>query len=174
MSASRSLIFQRAAPRLRSLYRRFLRELPTHSPVALLQSSPLQQRIRHQISTPHVHPTPSTPAPSIPSSAASPSLSYGAPTDSSDEPVNEAKLDRELAAADQYVQYLRAQRVHTTLLERYNPGMNMSEEDRVRLTARRVGMDLPVEMQRVLDKMNIRNDEGGGGQGESGDGGERT
>lgn len=29
------------------------------------------------------------------------------------------------------------------LLERYNPGMGMNEEERVRLTARRVGMDLP-------------------------------
>lgn len=49
------------------------------------------------------------------------------------------------AQADQLVQYLRAQREYTTLLERYNPGMNMDEEERVRLTARRVGMDLPVE-----------------------------
>ena len=49
------------------------------------------------------------------------------------------------AHADQLVQYLRAQRQYTTLLERYNPGMNMDEEERVRLTARRVGMDLPIE-----------------------------
>ena len=57
-----------------------------------------------------------------------------------------------LQEGQQYVHYLRAQRVYTTLLERYNPGMNMNEEDRVRLTARRVGMDLPPELQ------------GGGGQ----------
>ncbi|KAI1503479.1 hypothetical protein F5X99DRAFT_375342 [Biscogniauxia marginata] len=49
------------------------------------------------------------------------------------------------AQADQLLQYLKAQRQYTTLLERYNPGMNMDEEERVRLTARRVGMDLPVE-----------------------------
>lgn len=35
--------------------------------------------------------------------------------------------------------------MYATLLERYNPGMNMDEEERVKLTARRVGMDLPVE-----------------------------
>jgi len=34
-----------------------------------------------------------------------------------------------------------------TLVERYNPGMNMTEEDRVRMTARRVGMDLPEELR---------------------------
>jgi ATP synthase assembly factor FMC1, mitochondrial len=46
---------------------------------------------------------------------------------------------------DQLIQYLKAQRVYTALLERYNPGMGMDEEERVRLTARRVGMDLPKE-----------------------------
>jgi hypothetical protein len=35
--------------------------------------------------------------------------------------------------------------MYATLLERYNPGMNMEEEERVKLTARRVGMELPVE-----------------------------
>ncbi|KAK7943646.1 uncharacterized protein PG986_012759 [Apiospora aurea] len=46
---------------------------------------------------------------------------------------------------DQFVQYLKAQRQYVTLIERYNPGMGMDEEERTRLTARRVGMDLPVE-----------------------------
>jgi hypothetical protein len=36
--------------------------------------------------------------------------------------------------------------MYATLLERYNPGMGMDEEERVRLTARRVGMDLPDEV----------------------------
>jgi len=49
------------------------------------------------------------------------------------------------AATEQFVEYLRAQRLYISLLERYNPGMNMAEEQRVRLTARRVGMDLPHE-----------------------------
>ncbi|KAK1755625.1 ras guanyl-nucleotide exchange factor [Echria macrotheca] len=47
--------------------------------------------------------------------------------------------------AEEMARYLRAQRTYTMLLERYNPGMGMSEEERVRLSARRVGMDLPVE-----------------------------
>ncbi|KAI0382272.1 hypothetical protein F5Y04DRAFT_253358 [Hypomontagnella monticulosa] len=59
---------------------------------------------------------------------------------SADEPHEHA-----VAQADQLLQYLKAQRQYTTLLERYNPGMNMDEEERVRLTARRVGMDLPLE-----------------------------
>lgn len=46
---------------------------------------------------------------------------------------------------EQYIQYVKAQRMYATLLERYNPGMSMDEEERVRLTARRVGMDLPTE-----------------------------
>ncbi|EED16774.1 Ras guanyl-nucleotide exchange factor RasGEF, putative [Talaromyces stipitatus ATCC 10500] len=46
---------------------------------------------------------------------------------------------------EQFVQYAKAQRMYATLLARYNPGMDMDQEERVRLTARRVGMDLPVE-----------------------------
>lgn len=45
------------------------------------------------------------------------------------------------------MQYLQAQRKYTTLVERYNPGMNLDEEERVRLTARRVGMEMPVEFE---------------------------
>lgn len=51
-----------------------------------------------------------------------------------------------LAEAEQFALYAAAQRSYATLVERYNPGMGMAEEDRVRLTARRVGMELPVEV----------------------------
>ncbi|KAI0593599.1 hypothetical protein F4775DRAFT_577401 [Biscogniauxia sp. FL1348] len=61
---------------------------------------------------------------------------------------HDAEHEHAVAQADQLLQYLRAQRQYTTLIERYNPGMNMDEEERVRLTARRVGMDLPVEYSR--------------------------
>ena len=47
--------------------------------------------------------------------------------------------------AEQFIAYLKAQRIYGALLERYNPGMGMDEEERVRLSARRVGMNLPVE-----------------------------
>lgn len=49
--------------------------------------------------------------------------------------------------AREYLQYIKAQRMYATLLERYNPGMNMDEEERVKLTARRVGMELPIEFR---------------------------
>ena len=96
----------------RSLYRRFLRELPSRTPSILANPSPIQKHIRADFSSPS--PTPST-------------------------------QRRQLQEAEQHVQYLKAQRMYTTLVERYNPGANMNEEEKVRLTARRVGMDLPVE-----------------------------
>lgn len=79
----------------------------------------------------------------------------------SDAPPNEANLD----AMNQMTQYLHAQRMYTTLVERYNPGMNMDEEERTRLTARRVGMELPKELQAVFGG-------GSGGSGRDGQGGE--
>lgn len=54
----------------------------------------------------------------------------------------------DLAAAEQFAEYLRSQRMYGVLLDRYNPGMNMDEQERVRLTARRVGMDLPQTLKR--------------------------
>lgn len=52
----------------------------------------------------------------------------------------------QLAETEQYIQFAKAQRLYSTLLERYNPGMYMDEEERVRLSARRVGMNLPKEL----------------------------
>lgn len=65
---------------------------------------------------------------------------------------NPQRADADAAEAEQFAAYLRAQRTYVTLVERYNPGMNMDEEERVRLTARRVGMDLPIEFKNRLDK----------------------
>ena len=56
-------------------------------------------------------------------------------------------MDTRLQEAEQYIQYLQAQRRYATLIERYNPGMNMDEEERVRLSARRVGMEMPAEFE---------------------------
>ncbi|KAI9741350.1 MAG: hypothetical protein M1834_003067 [Cirrosporium novae-zelandiae] len=109
--------------RLRSLYRSLLRELPKRPNGGPLSNpSPLQRHLRTSFSTPPL----------------SPSLSS--------QPSNKHTA-RKIQEAEQYVQYIRAQRMYVTLLERYNPGMGMDEEERVRLTARRVGMDLPVEME---------------------------
>lgn len=57
------------------------------------------------------------------------------------------RIITKIQEGEQYVAYLKAQRMYTTLIERYNPGMGMEEEERVRLSARRVGMNLPVEFK---------------------------
>ena len=56
-----------------------------------------------------------------------------------------APISQQLEEGQHFIQYAKAQRLYTTLLERYNPGMSMDEEERVRLTMRRVGMDMPEE-----------------------------
>ncbi|KAL4798083.1 hypothetical protein BDV19DRAFT_386741 [Aspergillus venezuelensis] len=48
-----------------------------------------------------------------------------------------------LQQAEQFAAYAKAQRTYAALVDRYNPGSLMDEEERVRLTARRVGLDLP-------------------------------
>ena len=40
--------------------------------------------------------------------------------------------------------FLRHKRTHAALLERYNPSSAITEEERIRLTARRVGLDVPL------------------------------
>jgi ATP synthase assembly factor FMC1, mitochondrial len=60
-------------------------------------------------------------------------------------PSSPEQLARQVEETEQFLQYVKSQRIYATLLERYNPGITMNEEERVRLTARRVGMDMPVE-----------------------------
>ncbi|RPB02518.1 hypothetical protein L873DRAFT_1787532 [Choiromyces venosus 120613-1] len=43
----------------------------------------------------------------------------------------------------QLATYLRAQRTYATLLERYNPSLGPQEGDRIRMSARMVGLDMP-------------------------------
>ncbi|KAI0663095.1 hypothetical protein C8Q70DRAFT_1050787 [Cubamyces menziesii] len=40
--------------------------------------------------------------------------------------------------------FMRSQRMHKTLLERYNPLLGLSTEERVKKTAHRVGLDMPI------------------------------
>ncbi|TDL29332.1 hypothetical protein BD410DRAFT_779718 [Rickenella mellea] len=49
-----------------------------------------------------------------------------------------------LRSVENAVTFLRSQRIHKDLLERYNPTHDMSTEERVKATARRVGLDMPV------------------------------
>ncbi|KAJ5219262.1 uncharacterized protein N7498_001361 [Penicillium cinerascens] len=101
------------------------RPAPRTSQPAPLNSLPLHQRIR-----------------AVFRSEQEPTTS-----DSTALPFSLPKTDEERALriqeADQLAQYARAQRTYSALLERYNPGMSLDEEEKVRLTARRVGMDLP-------------------------------
>ena len=105
----------------RNLYRRFLRELPSRSPSFLANPSPMQKHIRADISAASQQTSPAKPA------------------------------ERRIEEAEQFVQYLKAQRMYTTLMERYNPGMNANEEDRIKATGRRVGMEMPVEFLKSGD-----------------------
>jgi ATP synthase assembly factor FMC1 len=107
-------------PKLRAIYRRILRELPSppaatsyskSKPSILSHPSPIQRRIRKSFTSP-----PSTASP-----------------------------EHHIQEAEQFAFYLKSQRTYATLVERYNPGMNMDDEERTRLTARRVGMEMPVE-----------------------------
>ncbi|KAK1779687.1 hypothetical protein QBC45DRAFT_130456 [Copromyces sp. CBS 386.78] len=101
------------------LYRAFLRELPPR-PFLTTPRAPLHQRLRDFVQ-----------------SAAAPASTAAAT------PVHKPSI----AEAEQLLAYLQAQREYVTLLERYNPGMGMDEETKVRLTAKRVGMDLPKEFK---------------------------
>jgi ATP synthase assembly factor FMC1 len=112
-------------PALRALYRHLLRELPSAS---THPTSHTATRTAHAKLS-----TPSSIQARLRSSFADPTAAAS------------ARETQQLALAEQAVQYAQAQRMYCTLIERYNPGMGMSEEERVRLSARRIGMNLPVE-----------------------------
>ncbi|KAH6843191.1 hypothetical protein B0I37DRAFT_408087 [Chaetomium sp. MPI-CAGE-AT-0009] len=118
----------------RSLYRSLLRELPPR-PLLSTPRAPLHQRLRDNFQQ---------------SAATTPAA------------VAEPSSELRAAQAEQYVAYLRAQRTYVTLLERYNPGMGMDEEERVRLTARRlvvvvkhILLTLWVEEEKQVEKLYI-------------------
>ncbi|EAW08264.1 LYR motif-containing protein [Aspergillus clavatus NRRL 1] len=66
---------------------------------------------------------------------------FRAPAAAPHDPQSEQRIQE----AAQLAEYARAQRTYAALVERYNPGMTMDEQEKIRLTARRVGFDLPVE-----------------------------
>jgi ATP synthase assembly factor FMC1 len=109
-----------SAPQIRSLYRRLLRELP-------IPSTTIASRTQHQKLS-----APSTLQQRLRDTV---TKSY-------------ASTQSQIQQAEQFTQYTQAQRTYLALIERYNPGMGMSEEERVRLSARRVGMNLHVEFER--------------------------
>ncbi|KAI9371511.1 ras guanine nucleotide exchange factor domain-containing protein [Aspergillus egyptiacus] len=103
-----------AAATAKSTYRAILRELPRRS---LSSPTPLQNRIREAF------------------------RQKLTPISTSSEETE--VLQRRIQQAEQFAQYAKAQRSYALLVDRYNPGSLMDEEERVRLTARRVGLDLP-------------------------------
>ncbi|GIJ84442.1 hypothetical protein Asppvi_003289 [Aspergillus pseudoviridinutans] len=108
-------------PHVRSTYRAILRELPRRS---LSNPTPLQQRIREAFRT-----------------GTSAGAGEQSPT------AADPHFEQRVQEAEQMAQYARAQRTYAALVERYNPGMTMTEKEKIRLTARRVGFDLPVAEQ---------------------------
>ncbi|CAG8182653.1 unnamed protein product [Penicillium salamii] len=103
----------------RTTYRAILRELPRRN---INTPSPLHQRLRDVFR-------------SVPTAT-----NGASPFSISTTPEEQSLRVQE---AEQLAQYARAQRTYCELLERYNPGMSMDEEEKIRLTARRVGFDLP-------------------------------
>ncbi|KAK9478647.1 hypothetical protein V1514DRAFT_280344 [Lipomyces japonicus] len=49
--------------------------------------------------------------------------------------------------AAEILTYLRSQRTYKVLLDKYNPTATLEDHERIRLTARRVGLELPKEIQ---------------------------
>ncbi len=109
--------------KLRSLYRAILRELPPR-PILARERSPLRAQLRSSFAS-----------------------SGAAATNNNNNNNNNSNINTKTPTpevASELVTYLRSQRMYATLVERYNPGMDMDDAERIRLTARRVGMDLPV------------------------------
>lgn len=120
----------------RSTYRALLREIPKATKST---PSPIHTRLRTLFrSEPQAASTTSTtsPASSIAGTSGTDAIPFSTPG-------TEEERALRLQEAEQFAQYARAQRSYSALLERYNPGMNLDEEERIRLTARRVGLDLP-------------------------------
>ncbi|TKY87677.1 hypothetical protein EX895_003258 [Sporisorium graminicola] len=57
--------------------------------------------------------------------------------------------------------FLENKALHAELLQRYNPTVGMSEEERVRLTARRVGLDVPITHDPTAEDTSSSNSSSG-------------
>lgn len=101
---------------IRSIYRSFLRALPARQHILSSDPTPLHQTLRAQFRG-----------------------------QQQQQQQQQPPSPRTIEQARQYAAYFSAQRTYTALLERYNPGMGMDQDERVRLSARRVGMNLPLE-----------------------------
>ena len=104
---------------IKTLYRTLLRELP---PISQKRTTYLHARLRNSIS------------------------SSGGGGGGREGEGEKKDKDKQLLLGQQLAIYLRAQRTYATLLERYNPSLGSLGDDddrRVRMSAKRVGLDLP-------------------------------
>ncbi|EMD41030.1 hypothetical protein CERSUDRAFT_131508 [Gelatoporia subvermispora B] len=62
------------------------------------------------------------------------------------------KSDRFEKEARDAITFLRSQRVYKELLDRYNPLHDLTTEERIKATARRVGLDMPLTPEGEEDK----------------------
>lgn len=120
----------------RSAYRALLREHPRRN-LRATSTTPLHNRLRELFRRGEEPSTTTTTTATVTTSAESADTSASA----------EVRTQR-VQEAEQIAQYARAQRMYAHLLDLYNPGMSMDEEERIRLTARRVGWELPVEAEK--------------------------
>lgn len=118
----------------RSAYRALLREHPRRN-LRATSTTPLHNRLRELFRRGEPTTTTTTTA-----NTATATKEASADTSAS----AEARTQK-VQEAEQIAQYARAQRMYAHLLDLYNPGMSMDEEEKIRLTARRVGWELPVE-----------------------------
>lgn len=119
---------------VRSIYRSLLRELP---PITSTTSTLPRRKIRFTPAHAFLRQT------LTPSSTQSRSIKLRTTGISSEKGDTMA-----IGKAAQIRDYLKAQRTYAELLERYNPNLRMQEEEeRVRLSARRVGFELPKEVK---------------------------
>ncbi|KAJ5278832.1 hypothetical protein N7478_004204 [Penicillium angulare] len=120
---------------IRATYRALLREIPARSRT-LASPSPLQTRLRTLFRSQEQHPSTNTNEPTEAFSSTSTTIPFSLPSSAEESSIR-------FQEAEQMAKYARAQRTYVQLLRRYNPGMDMDDEERIRLTARRVGFNLP-------------------------------
>ncbi|EPQ29855.1 uncharacterized protein PFL1_02528 [Pseudozyma flocculosa PF-1] len=120
---------------LRSLYRTLSRSIRRSSAASTFATgskrtvSPLQHYIRDVLTSTEAGPSTST-------------LPFGGPSSSGSSGSGDIDVRQRTLA--NLASFLHNKTRYLDLLERYNPSHGMSEEERVRLTARRVGLDVPI------------------------------
>jgi len=60
--------------------------------------------------------------------------------------------ERRIAEGNDVLLFLRSQRTYKTLLERYNPSVGIEQDEKVRRTARRVGLELPEDLKARIEE----------------------